>query len=861
MSSLKSKRGWRGRQTHTVTHSVQQSVAQAITARERHHLLVCFLQALVDSLALMDGARTSNRKSSRVSFQTPWGSVSLNRCPYKAGYWTSNRTIQFEECIASLGSELCQRLDDSLVSGKATSFNSVQKFVRAFLRNDATRERCDYVYKAIQSHLETHGYLVNRRASALRDRAAVLQYVRKNGLPANAIRITDDCVSVYLGVVFSIANVPIASVRRYKLKSAFQIEIDELAAKSMWSSKSHLYLPSLNRPHGRQTNSGLIINFRKLGIQRNGLFEDILRNFSRPADHRTVQPFLRWIAWLVNSGTKQTGRPDAISTSAKRILSTQPKLLSEKHLYALVEGFRARLAGKSLDSRCADEYTSSFRSLIKTGIETSGKKLSTYRLRNTSRKRRSSRGLVSSQPDPFASKSSLRPAIENVAIGSPQEARVIAKEHLADRIARINSACDHDVAQFLSWRKFLTAADELTSRRTNVRPPHELVGWSATASLPSFVRWTEQISPQEYASELLGAVKDRHLYEEKEFQRMRDQDQHVLAGPFMDALTKSYPELPIWFAGMSYAWAPLSLWYVPRWVQLAVQLRIQLATGWNANTVRNLCESGIVMTPESIELQSIKDKSGRKQDGVIERPDKIVRAGFEMLMQHSRSVSEHWPRESDAIFVTWINRGDSSVFGHGVDHSILKRFIRHHGLPEFTREQLRNQHMSNDYLLDEDPNRIQGKLGHNSLKDTSIYLGQTIFTVLNRANIAQFMRQLGATIVWAVEGESSVAKRGMSTDHINRRLLFPVAEIASESPWLPECDAWISESTKPLVIDRTRIAHLVRQRAYYAKSWQRLRAESSIRYERIHRPRIEFTAALWAIVSDSPHAHLLELQT
>jgi len=63
---------------------------------------------------------------------------------------------------------------------------------------------------------------------------------------------------------------------------------------------------------------------------------------------------------------------------------------------------------------------------------------------------------------------------------------------------------------------------------------------------------------------------------------------------------------------------------------------------------------------------------------------------------------------------------------------------------------------------------------------------------------------------------------------------------------------------QPLVLDKIRVMHLIRQRAYYAQNWQRLRAESSERFSKVHLPRIEFTAALWALISDSEYACLLE---
>lgn len=863
MSSLKRKRKRHRGRAHVPTYSAQQNGSPSITARERHRFLTCFLQALVDSLVLTDGVRDSQRKSSVTYIPSSWGKVKLIRYAYRTGLWTGNHAFRFAECTASVGNDLCDLLDKSQESATAPSIRSVQSLVKAFLGRDATHERCAHVHEAIYKFLEVRGFVPNRMASALRDQAAVIQYVAENGLPGDAIRINDDYVSVDLGVVFLSARVPLAGIHRYNLKAQIQSELDEFATRSLWSVKSRLFIPTLNRAHGRDTRNGLIINFKQLNISRNGLLEDIIRNFSRPADHRNLQFFLRWIAWLIKSDVKAIGRPDAICISSRNILSTPTQLLTERDFYALMEHFRSRLASRSLKARTVNEYESSFRSLIKSAFERCGKSLRNYRVRKSPSIRRSSRGIVSSQPDPGATKEYLRPAIENVAVGNPQEARGLALEHLEDRSARIVRACNHEIQQFLSWRSFLTTADKLPGAPSREWLHQWLVGTYSSTPVQSLARWIERASPDEFASALIAATRERHLYEEKGFLKQCDRKHKVIARPLVNALSSKYPELPIWFGVRkpNPVWIALSYWYVPRFVQLAVQLRIQIATGWNSETVRNLCPSGITFTTDSIELQSTKDKTEQKQEAAIEHPDPLLRACFELMLNHDNDVSKYWSRESDSIFVSAITLGDKPVFAIFDDDRLLKQFIHQHGLPAFSREQLRNQCMATDFLSSGDPHRIQAKLGHAKLRQTSTYLGQVIFAVLNRANIAQFIRQLGATIVWAVEGESAVVNRGMSTSDINRRLLFPISDSASERSCPAECDAWMMDSNRPLVIDHTRIAHLVLQRTYYAKNWQRLRAESSIRFERIHRPRIEFTAALWAIISDSPYAHMLEQKT
>lgn len=301
----------------------------------------------------------------------------------------------------------------------------------------------------------------------------------------------------------------------------------------------------------------------------------------------------------------------------------------------------------------------------------------------------------------------------------------------------------------------------------------------------------------------------------------------------------------------------LSHWYVPRWVQFAIELRIQAETAFNRHTVRNLTASGIRVSNATIELQALKGKTEELQTAEIDGSDRTLRAALELMRGHSKNVVEHWQADEKRVFVALVSSNDTVSFGLWPCHHVHERFIEFHKLFKFTREQLRNQNAGLAYLKREDVHEVQGRLGHASLKTTSGYVRQHIISVLNRANIAEFVRRLGASIVWAVEGPEAVGRRGMRETDVSARLLFPLG-VQKQITAAPECDAWIADPEWKLQIDEVRIHHLVAQRAYYARNWQKLRASSPEAYEKVHRPRIEFVAALWEIVADSEFAQLLQ---
>lgn len=130
---------------------------------------------------------------------------------------------------------------------------------------------------------------------------------------------------------------------------------------------------------------------------------------------------------------------------------------------------------------------------------------------------------------------------------------------------------------------------------------------------------------------------------------------------------------------------------------------------------------------------------------MIDGSDRTLRAALELMRGHSKNVVEHRQADEKRVFVALVSSNDTVSFGLWPCHHIHERFIEFHKLFKFTREQLRNQNAGLVFLKREDVHEVQGRLGHASLKTTSGYVRQHIISVLNRANIAEFVRRLGAS--------------------------------------------------------------------------------------------------------------------
>lgn len=687
-----------------------------------------------------------------------------------------------------------------------------------------------------------------------RDVDKILGLVERAGMPPEVVRIGPEGPKINLLRISKIAGVSLSGINRAGQAGELQRQLDALALRSAWSDGRRRYIPTRNRPHGRDTSPGIVIDLGELKVSEGGLLDDLLAAFPVPAQHQQLQLLLRHVSALTSESTNSS---KATIQKARKILGSRVAALRNEDAIVLAGMLERQLEVKPHSLRTRNEYVTGFFCQIATAFERSGKVRPRRAKRHVRHLALRGRGLVSDLPDEHASTLGLRPALVNVAIGSPTEVQEVAAAHLQDRLTRIEAACDAEIRGFAQWRKFL--ADSITSSAGSGSFAASLIGYSSSIA-PDYRAWLEESDLSEIAAAMMDTAMRSGLHREREYHELRVRNQAVQLSNAYPRFCEAFPLLRHWTRNSRkrpwLTWVPLSYWYVPRCVQLAIEIKLQIATSWNRDTVRNIEANGI--DARSWQICSLKNKTGKMQYGSIEGAGSVLRDGLQMMLDQDRAITEYWSRECPGLFVAPIARGGRFVFGKATDHKLLGRFIRWHRLPSFTREQLRNQRAASLYLKEQNPHLIQGLLGHENLATTTGYLRHSVISVLNRASIASFQRQLAASITWAIEGEAGLRARGMEGDEIDQRLLFPVSDRNIDEEWMsPACDVWMSKPELPLKVDPLRIQHLVRQRQYYAKNWQRLRAEHPERFESEHRPRIEFTAALWAVICDSPYGPLL----
>lgn len=166
-----------------------------------------------------------------------------------------------------------------------------------------------------------------------------------------------------------------------------------------WSDQRRLFLPTRNRPHGRETFPGTVVDFKSLHVERGGLLDDMLGALPTPhgplcdAIAITVDPMAGHAESRQAMGWKQQGRAAHSGTKVSK--------LTQSDAIRLVEGLEQRLSKGSYTIRTSSDYVAVFKTYIAAAFDRQGKILR-FPSGPSIHAARENRGLLSDQPDAFA---------------------------------------------------------------------------------------------------------------------------------------------------------------------------------------------------------------------------------------------------------------------------------------------------------------------------------------------------------------------------------------------------------------------------------------------------------------------------
>ena len=217
-------------------------------------------------------------------------------------------------------------------------------------------------------------------------------------------------------------------------------------------------------------------------------------------------------------------------------------------------------------------------------------------------------------------------------------------------------------------------------------------------------------------------------------------------------------------------------YFLPSRILLACQIVLMAVTASNAASIRSLSRERIQETPGDFYLECIKTKTNKIIHQKINKKfNPLAVKIINLLLKHDQNIGEFgWRRSSDSVFCVLQNFKGGYEFSLFSYAGLLKSFKEWHGLEPFIIEDLRDLAAQLDYLTHKDPFRVQALLSHRNLATTDEYLRDNVIGLLNRANVAEFMRRLAPSIVYSISPEA-VIEHGFDANKVDQNLLFPVS--------------------------------------------------------------------------------------
>lgn len=298
-------------------------------------------------------------------------------------------------------------------------------------------------------------------------------------------------------------------------------------------------------------------------------------------------------------------------------------------------------------------------------------------------------------------------------------------------------------------------------------------------------------------------------------------------------------------------------YFLPTRVLLSCQIVLMVATASNSASIRSLSRERIQETSDAFYLECLKTKTNKIiRPKIDKRFNPLAVKAINLLLQHDGNIGQFgWKRNSDSVFSVLEISEEKIIFELYTYSTNLEYFKKWHGLQPFQMEDLRDLAAQLDYLAHKDPFRTQALLGHSNLATTDGYLKANIIGLLNRANVAEFMRRLAPSIVYSISPEM-VEQHDFDTNKVDAQLLFPVSNYddvtsAHSDRWLMNMDDYRFR------IDAESIKHCAYQMRYYKTHLDALITSNNLRFVTYHLPRILFCRALYNLINASEYGTLM----
>lgn len=599
----------------------------------------------------------------------------------------------------------------------------------------------------------------------------------------------------------------------------------------IWT-KNSVFIQTFVR-HNGQTSCGQVeINFPELMISRSGLLEQAILDTPCPLNPLTARSFLRTLKTLSKSNVIQ------------RLLGTPVEQLNYQDVWKIFQNIEQDVK----DWNYNQPYTSFINAIrifkyCKTQLS-NGQFVRDVQYTATFKyEEKKIKKLISETYDTDIEDIEMAAPISLLKNSSASELDRKALKHLQIRLDRISDACDQVIQNHLLQVIKIKKYKELGLPESYTLQKIE----SILARYNSLKDKKFRIPANDRLSFFLYVIERFELYVSK-----------TLPEKF------SFTNLPLSDA-QSIEWSPtqsvdylLCDYYLPRNVVCACVLLLLIETGWNPSTLLTLSEDRIDKSvPGEFRLEGVKTKTGQLQVFVVKDKVKdsakssLAYRSIELLLQHNSNINSFATRNSDSIFIVKAARTGNNINVFDVTSHLerdIERFCDAYNIPIFSLKDIRDQKANLEYMKSgKNPYVPMTILGHADLSSITYYLNSTILRVLNEANMNEFMRRLGDSILFVGGRIDNLADSG-------KNLLFPISRYNDQSI----ADTWLNNIGNSIIpIGRAEIKHCAMQMRYYKEIIPDLKSTNTARFKSFHLPRIIFCIAMYKFIFESEYRSVL----
>lgn len=298
----------------------------------------------------------------------------------------------------------------------------------------------------------------------------------------------------------------------------------------------------------------------------------------------------------------------------------------------------------------------------------------------------------------------------------------------------------------------------------------------------------------------------------------------------------------------------------------AIFILLLCRTGWNKSSLYNM-ELGMITkdeTDEHYELQGYKSKTDDLTPHVFidRRESDYHNAVTALLWNHSQLIRLGYIAPTEQrLWFTWSGGPTPYTEQTVVIQMATASFASRHKIFKFSYEQIRTQVGNIASCSLKSINEAQILYGHKSIATTGHYLDQILNHKLLSSMNLEFQRRLEKKILFNMNQSLSKSLTPIGDGALcSNPIDHPFKEIQGEGDcWAEYCHNGGGCINRVILINKDRIAELIRTRNFFYSNWKDLHAENQENFKIRIIPRIVFNSALYDFIKASAYGHILKI--